>query len=308
MRPIERQEWKEAILEGLENAGSDRKAYEPAFIQAFGPGPGVLLCQLFFWTGKGMDPEGWIYKTEHEWKWETGLSRDQQRKARKILKAKGVLEETKKGLPRKLYFRIKLEWLAEVVLETLIQRYSQTPKGCQNSEEPKGCPTCRTPEGHLASWVSEGCHTSEEPKDCLACRAAKGASLLQRVLTESTSEATSESTSSITSKESTFQVARNDHFAPTSKEKINQSREELADASPTYLATDDKLAGQVKRVLEQGQHAPVAFKHYRAGRIGPDEVAEFVSRDLTGSEDSASRLLATVLTVLEDFAPVEEVS
>jgi len=103
-------------------------------------------------------------------------------------------------------------------------------------------------------------------------------------------------------------VARNDHFAPTSKEKINQSREELADASPTYLATDDKLAGQVKRVLEQGQHAPVAFKHYRAGRIGPDEVAEFVSRDLTGSEDSASRLLATVLTVLEDFAPVEEVS
>jgi hypothetical protein len=153
--PEERQDLKEAILEGLENAGSDRKAYEPAFVQAFGPGPGVLMSQLFFWTGKGMDPAGWIYKPEHEWRWETGLSRDQQRKARKILKAKGVLEEEKRGLPRKLYFRIRLERLAGVVLESLNQRYSQTPKACQSSEEPKGC---------------------------LACRAATGPSLLQRVL------------------------------------------------------------------------------------------------------------------------------
>ena len=58
MRPMDRQGWKEAILEGLENAGSDRKAYEPAFNLAFGPAPGVLMSQLFFWTGKGMDPEG----------------------------------------------------------------------------------------------------------------------------------------------------------------------------------------------------------------------------------------------------------
>jgi len=183
----ERQEWKAAILEGLENAGSDRKAYEPAFIQAFGPGPGVLMSQLFFWTGKGMDPAGWIYKTEREWKWETGLSRDQQRKARKILKAKGVLEEDKKGVPCKLYFRIRLERLAEAMLETLNQRYTQTPKGCQTSEEPKGCLVCRTPEGHLSSWEAEWCHTGEEPKGCLACRAAKGPLLLQRVLTQSTS-------------------------------------------------------------------------------------------------------------------------
>jgi hypothetical protein len=281
MRPVERKGWKEAILEGLENAGSDRKAYEPAFIEAIGPAPGVLMSQLFFWTGKGMDPEGWIYKTEHEWKWETGLSRDQQRKARKILNAKGVLEETKKGLPRKLYFRIKLERLAEVVLETLNQRYGQTPKGCQ---------------------------TSEEPKECLACRAAKGASLLRRVLTESTSEATSVSTSNMTSRESTFQVARNNHFAPTPQEKTDKPREELANDSPTDLTSDNRWAGEVKRVLERGQHAPVALKHYRAGRIGPDEVAEFVSRDLTGSEDSAGRFIPTVRDVLEDFTLVEVVS
>jgi hypothetical protein len=308
MRPMNRQGWKEAILGGLENAGSDRKAYEPSFIQAFGPAPGVFMSQLFFWTGKGMDPEGWIYKPEHEWRWETGLSRNQQRKARKILNAKGVLEETKKGLPRKLYFRIKLERLAEVLLETLNQRYTQTPKGCQTSEEPKGCLTCRTPKGHLASQTAEGCHTSEERKGCLACRAAEGASLLQRVLTESTSEATSVSTSNMTSKDSTLQVARNDHFEPPPNEKIDQSREELADDSPPYLASDDRLVGEVRRVLEQGCHAPVALRHYREGRIGPEEVAEFVSRDLTGSEANAARLIPTVRAVLEDFTPVEVVS
>jgi hypothetical protein len=52
----EPQECKAAILEGSENAGSGRKAYEPAFIKAFGPGAGVLISQLFFWTGKGSRP------------------------------------------------------------------------------------------------------------------------------------------------------------------------------------------------------------------------------------------------------------
>jgi len=52
----------------------------------------------------------------------------------------------------------------------------------------------------------------------------------------------------------------------------------------------------------------VALKHYRDGRIGPEEVAEFVSRDLSGSEANAARLIPTVRAVLEDFAPVEVVS
>ena len=44
--PGEPQECKAAIIEGSENAGSEREAYEPAFIQAFGPGPSVLISQL----------------------------------------------------------------------------------------------------------------------------------------------------------------------------------------------------------------------------------------------------------------------
>jgi hypothetical protein len=110
----------------------------------------------------------------------------------------------------------------------------------------------------------------------------------------------------MTSRESAFLAARNGHFAPTPKEKISQSREELAEDSPTCLASDDRLAGEVKRVLEQGQHAPVALRHYLAGRIGLDEVARFVSQDLADSEVSAGGLIPAVRAALENFAAVEE--
>jgi hypothetical protein len=52
----------------------------------------------------------------------------------------------------------------------------------------------------------------------------------------------------------------------------------------------------------------VALRHYLEGRIGLEEIAEFVSRDLTGSEANAARLIPTVRAVLEDFTPVEVVS
>ena len=52
----EPQECKAAILEDLENADGEREAYEPALIKAFTRGPGVLISQLFFWTGKGSRP------------------------------------------------------------------------------------------------------------------------------------------------------------------------------------------------------------------------------------------------------------
>ncbi len=54
--PGEPQECKAAILEGSENVGSEREAHEPAFIQAFTRGPGVLMSHLFFWTDKESRP------------------------------------------------------------------------------------------------------------------------------------------------------------------------------------------------------------------------------------------------------------
>ena len=86
--PDGRQERKAAILEGLDNAGGDGKAFETAFIRPGTPGPGAPVSRPFFRTGKGQDPAGRI-KTERRGTQETGLSRYRRRGAREVVEARG---------------------------------------------------------------------------------------------------------------------------------------------------------------------------------------------------------------------------
>jgi hypothetical protein len=65
----------------------------------------LLFQQLAYWADKGADPE-WIYKTQKEIEDEITLTRTQQENARARLRKLGVIEETKRGLPAKLYFRV----------------------------------------------------------------------------------------------------------------------------------------------------------------------------------------------------------
>jgi hypothetical protein len=90
-------------------------AYIPWLVEKFGAQAGLFMSQLLFWDGKGHDPDGWIYKSEKEWRNETGLTRSAVRNARKILTKKGVLEEDKRGLPRRLYYRANLRALMAVL-------------------------------------------------------------------------------------------------------------------------------------------------------------------------------------------------
>ena len=104
----EREELREALVE-------DRgPAYAAWLVREFGPHGGLFISQLLYWDGKGHDPDGWIYKTEKEMEQETGLTRSSQRKARKVLVGKGVLEEDKRGLPRRLYYRADLRALMDI--------------------------------------------------------------------------------------------------------------------------------------------------------------------------------------------------
>ena len=91
-------------------------AYYVAFAKAGGGVTvGVFLSQLFYWTGKGSDPDGWIYKTQEEWEAETGLTRWEQETARKRLKRAGVLEEKRRGVPARLHYRVDLDTLIDLV-------------------------------------------------------------------------------------------------------------------------------------------------------------------------------------------------
>jgi hypothetical protein len=85
-------------------------AYYPAIVPQVGSvNAAVLLCQLVYWTPRAKDAQGWVYKTQLELMQETGLSRHEQRKARDMLKARGLLEEHYDRLEHQLYVRINVE-------------------------------------------------------------------------------------------------------------------------------------------------------------------------------------------------------
>lgn len=101
----ERKKLKEILLK---NRGP---AYIPGLVEKFGAHAGLFISQLLYWEGKGHNPDGWIYKSEKEMQEETGLTRSAQRKARKVLVGKGVMEEELRGLPRRLWYRSDLQAL-----------------------------------------------------------------------------------------------------------------------------------------------------------------------------------------------------
>ena len=91
-------------------------AYYPVFARIAGTvKAGIFLSQLFYWSGKGSNADGWIYKTQAEWKEETELSAYEQKTARETLKGLGLIEEKLKGIPAQLYYRLNLDHLIETL-------------------------------------------------------------------------------------------------------------------------------------------------------------------------------------------------
>lgn len=95
-------------------------AYYPRLAVAVGGDrPGIFLCRILSWYGKGSAEGSWIWKTSDEIEDETGLSYDEQVTARKRLRELGILEEKYDRLNHRMAFRLDLERLKEVWLEAL---------------------------------------------------------------------------------------------------------------------------------------------------------------------------------------------
>jgi hypothetical protein len=67
----------------------------------------VFLSQLWYWTPRTKNPEGWIYKTVQDWFNETGLTRREIDTARKVLREKGIITEKLAGIPPKVHYKIQ---------------------------------------------------------------------------------------------------------------------------------------------------------------------------------------------------------
>ncbi|KVO56586.1 hypothetical protein WT66_18795 [Burkholderia stagnalis] len=89
----------------------------------------VLFCQLFYWQDKTTHELG-VHKTSDELRKETGLSYEEQRTARRLLKKAGVLVETEKRLEHKIYFKIDEDAL-ERIIETSAEQSPPDPKSAE---------------------------------------------------------------------------------------------------------------------------------------------------------------------------------
>ena len=124
------------ILRGLL---SDRPiAFHPQMARLFGGiNEALLFQQLAYWSDKGSDPE-WIYKTQKDIQDEITLTRTQQENARRKLRGLGVIEEDKRGVPAKLYFRVIWDRMYELLEEHAAQDAGNPQARMQDTSKDAG--------------------------------------------------------------------------------------------------------------------------------------------------------------------------
>jgi hypothetical protein len=103
----------ELLLEVFDIPVSFHRCLVPA---AGGVTPALMLSQAI-WITQTLEPSaaGWFICSQEQWTQETGLTRWEQETARRALRAAGLLEERRLGMPAKLWFRV----CPDVVLRAL---------------------------------------------------------------------------------------------------------------------------------------------------------------------------------------------
>ena len=84
-----------------------------------------MLSQAIYWTRRGKDIRqhgGWFFKTIGQWHQETGLSRHEQAHARATLRGLHLIDERKRGLPARLFYRVDAERLATSLSDSVDRR------------------------------------------------------------------------------------------------------------------------------------------------------------------------------------------
>ncbi|VEF14627.1 MULTISPECIES: hypothetical protein [Stutzerimonas stutzeri subgroup] len=123
-------------------------AFQRAFV-SLGAGitGALMLSQAIYWSKRTDNADGWFYKTMEEWQSETGMTRSEQESARKKLVSAGVLEEMKKGVPCRLFYRVNMDAIrANLIAENSHSSLQDSSKqGCRKAaSKPGGKPLAIT--------------------------------------------------------------------------------------------------------------------------------------------------------------------
>lgn len=147
---------------------SDRViAYHVTFAKVGGGATaGLFLSQLFYWTGKGAKPDGWVWKSAREMEEETGLTKREQQTARKRLRSRGLIEEKLAGIPATVHYRVDIDKLIELVGQLVQNAQLDDTKEANYSET-----THETTQRHGADApLAPADDPTEEPPEKYNCR------------------------------------------------------------------------------------------------------------------------------------------
>jgi hypothetical protein len=112
---------------------------------------GVFLSQAYYWSQRTKHPDGWFFKTQAEWTEETRLSRTEQETVRRNLRSRGLLHESKRGNPQRLWFRIDEEAIATAIATDSSHIGSHRNAADQSAQNPPAAnPLAGKPHPELA--------------------------------------------------------------------------------------------------------------------------------------------------------------
>jgi hypothetical protein len=153
---------------------------------------GLFLSQLFYWHPRSSDPDHWIWKTQDEWTSETCLSRSEQERARRTLRDLGILEEVKRGIPAKLFYKLN-----EQRFSCLITDHIETGRKDFASKDAGSCKQgCRSQQTRMQDSANSSAGLNNQESKIAQTAVQDPASILY---TENTSKNTTENTTENTS-------------------------------------------------------------------------------------------------------------
>jgi hypothetical protein len=280
-------------------------------VHKFGPAAGIFIRQLVYWAGKEHDSEGWIYKTQSEMTDETGLSRRQQERARKVLLSQGVIKEDKRGIPCRLWYWIDFSALVrimEVPHSTMNQwARKQVDEAAQTINE--RCDTSRDSITEHADEIASTARASRKGSTHPASEDDSSApasedDITYQAITESTSETTPESSSdNYSAEKSNLQFGEDHALRGLSPNKGTET-------TITPKSSIDPLEiSQVYRLLTTpGSAAYPAYVLHREGSISLQDLASEVCLALTSSRNQIESYVEPLREIVADLAIDDAIS
>jgi hypothetical protein len=275
-------------------------------IRKFGPAAGTFLRQLVYWIGKKHDPEEWIYKTLSEMEEETGLSRKQQEKTRKILRTAGVLEEVKRGIPCRVWYRVDLEALLGV-METPYSTMNQwRRKRVRGDDSEQANDRGYSSLDHITEQSGEDDSTLPAGEDDITplTRVNRNSAPASedhtdgQPITESTSETTAAtSTGKHSSENSILQIGE----GHASRDLSPNEGLEIAD--PPKPSVDGHELNRIYFLLDNPDSAAYrALQCHREDRLSLRDLASEVCLELTHGRDQVESYVEPVRRMVDELA------